>query len=209
MLSEGPLATLRGALVSQCLPLRPPRPPRRRGPYAQGDSCQEDRQAAALKAKTVVTKANNDETSEGGDARPRDGHADADLVAARLRHIAAIKWGTRRYLTAELLQASKPQQSAAKKLRPRLHRSESAKHSGHNRPYPRSPSSRDVRSRSHPTLGVHGTTESICPGGPRATMRSQVPTGGKSGRITPWSASFAKSDVVRGSSGPFRTANLR
>lgn len=35
------------------------------------------------------------------------------LVAARLRHIAATKWGTRRYLTAELLQAARRQQLAA------------------------------------------------------------------------------------------------
>ena len=32
-----------------------------------------------------------------------DGQSALMLVAARLRHIAAIKWGTRRYLTAELL----------------------------------------------------------------------------------------------------------
>jgi len=32
-----------------------------------------------------------------------DGHSAVMLVAARLRHIAGTKWGTRRYLTAERL----------------------------------------------------------------------------------------------------------
>ena len=35
------------------------------------------------------------------------------LVAARLRHIAATQWGTKRYLAAELLQAPRHQRSAA------------------------------------------------------------------------------------------------
>ena len=35
------------------------------------------------------------------------------LVAARLRHIAATKWGTKRYLAAELLQTIRRQRSAA------------------------------------------------------------------------------------------------
>ena len=35
------------------------------------------------------------------------------LVAARLRHIAATQWGTKRYLAAELLQAPRRQRSAA------------------------------------------------------------------------------------------------
>ena len=42
------------------------------------------------------------------------------LVAARLRHIAATKWGTKRYLTAELLQTTRRPRSAASSLRPRL-----------------------------------------------------------------------------------------
>ena len=33
-----------------------------------------------------------------------DGQSALMLVAARLRHIAATKWGTKRYLAAELLQ---------------------------------------------------------------------------------------------------------
>ena len=36
-----------------------------------------------------------------------DGQSALMLVAARLRHIAATKWGTRRYLTTELLQAGR------------------------------------------------------------------------------------------------------
>ena len=42
-----------------------------------------------------------------------DGQSALMLVAARLRHIAATKWGTRRYLTAELVQPSKQQETAA------------------------------------------------------------------------------------------------
>ncbi len=42
-----------------------------------------------------------------------DGQSALMLVAARLRHIAATKWGTRRYLTAELLQITKRRRSAA------------------------------------------------------------------------------------------------
>ena len=42
-----------------------------------------------------------------------DGQSALMLVAARLRHIAATKWGTRRYLTAELVQPSKRQETAA------------------------------------------------------------------------------------------------
>ena len=41
-----------------------------------------------------------------------DGQSALMLVAARLRHIAATKWGTKRYLTAELLQTP-PRESAA------------------------------------------------------------------------------------------------
>ena len=36
-----------------------------------------------------------------------DGQSALMLVAARLRHIAATKWGTRRYLATELLQAGR------------------------------------------------------------------------------------------------------
>ena len=32
-----------------------------------------------------------------------DGHSALMLAAARLRHVAGTKWGTRRYLTMELL----------------------------------------------------------------------------------------------------------
>ena len=42
-----------------------------------------------------------------------DGQSALMLVAARLRHIAATKWGTRRYLTAELLQTTKQRRAAA------------------------------------------------------------------------------------------------
>ena len=42
-----------------------------------------------------------------------DGQSALMLVAARLRHIAATKWGTKRYLAAELLQAPRRQRSAA------------------------------------------------------------------------------------------------
>ena len=42
-----------------------------------------------------------------------DGQSALMLVAARLRHIAATKWGTKRYLTAELLQTPRRQRSAA------------------------------------------------------------------------------------------------
>ena len=42
-----------------------------------------------------------------------DGQSALMLVAARLRHIAATKWGTKRYLAAELLQTMRRQRSAA------------------------------------------------------------------------------------------------
>ena len=42
-----------------------------------------------------------------------DGQSALMLVAARLRHIAATKWGTKRYLAAELPQAPRRQRSAA------------------------------------------------------------------------------------------------
>ena len=117
---------------------------------------QEDRQAAAAKAKTVVTKlatlklrkaatlvretvaqtltyyafpsthwrqirTNNPLERIIREVRRRtrvvgafpDGQSALMLVAARLRHIAATKWGTRRYLTAELLQTTKRRRPAA------------------------------------------------------------------------------------------------
>jgi putative transposase len=117
---------------------------------------QEDRQAAAAKAKTVVTKlatlklrkaaalvrdsvaqtltyygfpsthwrqirTNNPLERIIREVRRRtrvvgafpDGPSALMLVAARLRHIAATKWGTRRYLTAELLQTTKRRRAAA------------------------------------------------------------------------------------------------
>ena len=61
-----------------------------------------------------------------------DGQSALMLVAARLRHITATKWGTLCHLTTELLHTPKHQRQAAQKLRLRLHRSESAKDSGHN-----------------------------------------------------------------------------
>ena len=42
-----------------------------------------------------------------------DGQSALMLVAARLGHIAATKWGTRRYLTTELLKIPRRQRSAA------------------------------------------------------------------------------------------------
>ena len=41
-----------------------------------------------------------------------DGQSALMLVAARLRHIAATKWGTKRYLTAELLQTPRRESAA-------------------------------------------------------------------------------------------------
>ena len=117
---------------------------------------QEDRQAAALKAKAVAAKltamklrkaaalvretatqtltyyafpsthwrqirTNNPLERIIREVRRRtrvvgafpDGQSALMLVAARLRHIAATKWGTRRYLTTELLQTPKRQRQAA------------------------------------------------------------------------------------------------
>ena len=117
---------------------------------------QEDRQAAALKAKAVAAKlttmklrnaaalvretatqtltyyafpsthwrqirTNNPLERIIREVRRRtrvvgafpDGQSALMLVAARLRHIAATKWGTKRYLAAELLQTTRRQRSAA------------------------------------------------------------------------------------------------
>ena len=117
---------------------------------------QEDRQAAALKAKAVAAKptamklrkatalirdtaaqmltyyafpsthwglirTNNPPERIIREVRRRtrvvgafpDGQSASMLVEARLRHIAATKWGTRRYLTTELLQTPKRQRQAA------------------------------------------------------------------------------------------------
>ena len=42
-----------------------------------------------------------------------DGHSALMLAAARLRHIAATKWGTKRYLRMDLLLQTKPEAKAA------------------------------------------------------------------------------------------------
>ena len=54
------------------------------------------------------------------------------LVAARLRHIAATKWGTKRYLTAELLADHEATTISRVITQTEACRSESAKDSGHN-----------------------------------------------------------------------------
>ena len=41
-----------------------------------------------------------------------DGHSALMLSAARLRHVAGTKWGTRRYLTMELLKQQKEKELA-------------------------------------------------------------------------------------------------
>ena len=117
---------------------------------------QEDRQAAALKAKAVAAKLTAMKLRKAAalvrdtatqtltsDAFPSthwpqirtnnpleriiravrrrtrvvgafpDGQSALMLVAARLRHIAATKWGTRRHLTTELLQTPRRQRPAA------------------------------------------------------------------------------------------------
>ena len=42
-----------------------------------------------------------------------DGHSALMLVAARLRHVAATRWGSRRYLVAELLLGATAQDAVA------------------------------------------------------------------------------------------------
>jgi putative transposase len=42
-----------------------------------------------------------------------DGQSALMLVAARLRHVAATRWGSRRYLSAELLLSAQPQEAIA------------------------------------------------------------------------------------------------
>ena len=89
VLSKGPMAALRRALVSECLRARPARPARRGGPHAQGDPRTGRPPSRGAEGKGSGGEADRDEAAQGSGARPRHRYPDADLLCV-LEHALAV-----------------------------------------------------------------------------------------------------------------------